>query len=100
MNRFRANVSGGGVYTGLIPGRDEDRLGLGITFAQRNTLLDPQEMDELPEHAAEVSIELAYRIQLLPSIAMQPDFQYVIAPDCSRQVGNASVFGVRFEGHF
>ena len=100
LNRYRANFSGGGVYTGLIPGRDSDRLGLGVTFAQRNTLLDPADMEELPDRGGEVSIELAYRIQLLPSIAVQPDFQYVIAPCCSRLVGNASVFGVRFEGRF
>jgi porin len=100
LNRYRANFSGGGVYTGLIPGRDNDRLGLGVTFAQRNELCDPAEVDAVPERGGEVSIELAYRIQLLSSIAVQPDFQYVIAPGCSRLVGNASVFGVRFEGHF
>ncbi len=100
LNRYRANFSGGGVYTGLIPGRDEDRLGLGVTFAQRNTLLDPADQEGLPDRSGEVSIELAYRIQLLSSISVQPDFQYVIGPACSHLVGNASVFGVRFEGHF
>lgn len=100
INRYRANFSGGGVYTGLIPGRDEDRIGLGVTFAHRNTSLDPGDPESLPERDGEISIELAYRIQVLPSIAVQPDFQYVIGPACSRLIGNASVFGVRFEGHF
>ena len=100
VNRFRANFSGGVVYAGLIPGRDEDRLGLGVTIAQRNQVLDVLEAEELPDRPAEVSIELAYRIQLLPSVAVQPDFQYVIGPSCARDIGNASVFGVRFEGHF
>lgn len=100
LNRYRANFSGGAVYTGLIPGRDADRLGLGVTLAQRNTLLDPADLEGLPDRDGEISIELAYRIQLLPSIAVQPDFQYVIGPGCSHVVGDASVFGVRFEGHF
>jgi porin len=100
VNRFRSNFSGGAVYTGLIPGRAEDKLGLAVTIAQRNQLLDLADATEQPDRAAETSIELAYRIQLLPSIAVQPDFQYVIGPDCSSNLPNASVFGVRFEGHF
>lgn len=100
LNRYRANFSGGAVYTGLIPGRDADRLGLGVTLAQRNSLLDPADLEGLPDRSGEISIELAYRIQVLPSIAVQPDFQYVIGPGCSHFVGDASVFGVRFEGHF
>jgi porin len=100
VNRFRSNFSGGAVYTGLIPGRAEDKLGLAFTVAQRNLLLDASEATEPVDRAAETTIELAYRIQLVPSVAVQPDFQFVIAPDCSRHLPNASVLGVRFEGRF
>jgi porin len=101
VNRFRSNISGGAVYTGLIPGRDEDRVGLAVTVAGRNRhFASQQDAEEIPLRDAEMSFEMTYRIQLLPSIAVQPDFQYVIAPRCAPGIDNASVLGIRFEGHF
>lgn len=100
VNRFRANLSGGAVYVGPIPGRNDDKLGLGITLAQRNELLDGDDATALFQRSGEISVELSYRIQLMASVAIQPDLQYVIGPGCAPEIDNASVFGVRFEGHF
>jgi porin len=99
VNRFRSHVGLGAVYTGLLPGRDDDRFGVALALARRNDRFGTDDPDVL-ERSAEMSIEMTYRIQLVPSIAIQPDFQYVIGPGCATCLDNASVLGVRLEASF
>jgi carbohydrate-selective porin OprB len=77
----------------------EDRFGLALALARRNDLVGTDDPD-VRERNAEMSIEMTYRIQLVPSIAVQPDFQYVIGPGCATFLENASVLGVRLEANF
>jgi porin len=96
VNRFRSHVGLGAVYTGLLPGRDEDRFGVALALARRNDRFETDDTDATMLNA-EMSIEMTYRIQLVPSIAIQPDFQYVVGPGCDTCLENASVLGVRLE---
>ena len=100
VNQFRAHSGFGAVYTGLVPGRDEDRFGVALALARRNDRYVDAGDPEASLRDAEISIELTYRIQLIPSIAIQPDFQYVIGPGCASCLDNASVFGARIEASF
>lgn len=100
VNRFRSHSGFGAVYTGLVPGRDEDRFGVALALAHRNDRYVDDGDPGASLRDAEMSFELTYRIQLIPSIAIQPDFQYVIAPGCATCLGNASVFGARIEANF
>ena len=45
----------------------------------------------------ETAIELTYRVQFLPWLALQPDVQYIINPGTDPALKNALVIGLRFE---
>lgn len=45
----------------------------------------------------ETAIELTYRVQYLPWLALQPDVQYIINPGTDPALKNALVIGLRFE---
>jgi hypothetical protein len=68
-------VGGGFVYTGLIPGRDDDALGLGA--AGTYLTLGPGGGSE---PAPEVMLECFYSIELAPWLTLQPDLQLVLDP--------------------
>ncbi|MBW8036552.1 MAG: carbohydrate porin, partial [Planctomycetes bacterium] len=74
-------------YVGLLHGRDEDVIGLGIAQAHWSERID--------DTTRETAIELFYKAQLTKSIAIQPDLQYIINP--SGNGDDALAFGVRFE---
>lgn len=98
FNLIRRYLGGGLVYTGLVPGRDADRLGVGVSHAQlgnryrRHMALIGEEVD-----GAETNIELTYRVAYLPWLTFQPDVQYVVNPGANRQSKDALVLGLRFE---
>ena len=89
-------VDSGLVYTGLLPCRKADRLGLAFAYGQvspgyRTLAGQP----EIPGASFEAVSELTYSIQLTPAITLQPDLQYVLHPGGTRQYGNALVAGFR-----
>ena len=83
-------------YKGLIPGRDDDTLGIGFGYAQ----LSSGERDSLKNEGsnpagAEMVVELTYQARLCPSLVVQPDLQYIINPGGTTDLSNAFVVGVR-----
>jgi len=101
FNPFEAYVGGGLVYTGPLPGRGEDRLGLAVGMVElgrpyRTALaLNGQASDE-----REINIELTYRAPLAPWLTVQPDVQFVINPGARPELENALVAGLRVEVGF
>lgn len=77
---------GGLNYTGLIPGRDADVLGLGIAYAQASA---PVTADY------EAVIELVYDFQVRPGFSVQPSLQQIINPGAPTRVPDATVFALR-----
>jgi hypothetical protein len=65
-------ASGGVNLKGIIPGRDEDNLGLGFAA------LTPG--DRYSENDPEYHLELYYRIAVTENLAFTPDLQYVWNP--------------------
>lgn len=92
-NMFESFIGGGLNYTGLIKGRDNDQLGLGIAAA----LTSSRYRLANTSTKAEVALELTYRAQLTHWLTVQPNIQYVIGPNASPVLGNALAVGLRTE---
>ncbi|MFD2142712.1 carbohydrate porin [Ancylobacter oerskovii] len=103
-------VDFGLAYTGLLPGRDSDVIGIGFAYAHMSgSLADLARAanaasgaaDPIPDY--EAVLEITYQAALAPWLSVQPFFQYVIhpggnAPDPQDQdvaIGNATVVGLR-----
>lgn len=84
------------VYTGLIPGRKADRIGLAFAYGQVSSgYRSLAAQQDIPGASFEAVSELTYSIQLTPSVTLQPDLQYVLHPGGTQQYGNALVAGFR-----
>ncbi|HEY5706513.1 MAG TPA: carbohydrate porin [Terrimicrobiaceae bacterium] len=89
------------VYTGLIPTRDEDQVGVGFVCAQltkgaRRTL----ELEGSHGVGAEMVLEVTYKAILTPWLYIQPDAQFIINPGGTRDLGNAFIIGGRVSMNF
>jgi porin len=80
-------ADGGLRWQGLLPGRDQDALSLGVAYARISG--DAQALDRdtrnftgthIPIRDHEAVVELNYAIQMAPWWTLQPDIQYVVHP--------------------
>jgi len=101
LNRYPEFYAAGINYTGLIPGRESDVLGLAVmqtnqgkTFLEVNPLEDPAD-DTTVFFTKEVVYEATYSTQLTDWLMIQPDVQFVLQPGMSQLNGNAWVIGLR-----
>ena len=90
-------------------GRKDDTIGIGFGYAQIGTaarLLDRDTAGTMPGYpvrSREAVLEVTYQVQVTDWWQLQPDFQYVIAPQGGvpnpnapgRQIGSAAVLGLR-----
>ena len=97
VNRFDYAWSAGAVYTGLFPGQDQGRLGLGVEGAHNSGIYRKAAG---PSDASETALELTYSDNLLPWLAVQPDVQYIINPGTDPALDNAVTVGLRFTAKF
>lgn len=79
-------------YQGLFDGRDDDAAGIAITashasdkYRQRNAA-----------KAFETVVELTYRAQIMPGVAVQPVVQRIINPNMDATIPDVWMAGVRF----
>ena len=89
-------------YRALLPGRDQDVLGVGFTYtslsdAARRLVHDADRFagtrTRTPDY--EGVFEVTYQANLAPWLSVQPDLQYLVHPGGSPRYGNALVLGVR-----
>jgi porin len=85
VNTIPFSASGGLVYQGLIPGRDDDLTALAVYYGKFS--------DKLEDQNAETVVEVNHRLQLTPWLYATPDFQYVIRPNGQSDIDDAAVFG-------
>jgi porin len=84
------------VYTGLLPGRDDDVLGIALGYADLTTGAAQTLFDEGSRKAGyEAVIEVTYDAQITKWLHVQPDMQYIIRPGGTGDYGNALVLGAR-----
>lgn len=94
--------------TGLVPARPDDMFGIAAAFAKisRAALRADQAAATpmqivLPARGFEAAIEITYQVQIVPGLAVQPTFEYIVHPsgDIVGQAGrppqrNAAILGV------
>ena len=98
VNRFSQFYGAGLVYTGLIPGRNFDAIGLGVAATLNGSHFErAQQQSGQPVDHSEIDVELTYAINLSPEIVIQPDIQYIFNPDTNPSVKNALVLGFRLQ---
>jgi porin len=101
VDRFGGYVGTGLTAVGMIAGRPNDELGLGLAYARNGShYMSAQRMQGLPVTNAEKTIELTYLIQVNSWLALQPDLQYVITPNTTIAIPNAWAFQLRVEMSF
>lgn len=93
FNMFDFFLSTGLKFTGWIPGRDADEFGIalaaGFTAEPWRTATGAS--------ASEIAIEVTYRTQLAPWLAVQPHAQYIRRPSADPTTPDALVLGLRTE---
>jgi len=94
LNQFATFLGAGLVYTGPFKGRDEDQVGIAIAIASNG---DTYMAGTATATTAETNIELSYRFQIKPWLAIQPDLQYVIDPGADSGNAAATYFAIRAE---
>ncbi|MBT8380277.1 MAG: carbohydrate porin [Ignavibacteria bacterium] len=88
------SILGGANYTGLIPSRDEDVLGLAFTSIH---LSDEFRQAQEFEASFETILELTYSFQALNWLRLQPDLQYIFNPVAASNSDYAFTAGIRAE---
>jgi porin len=96
-----AQFSGAGlVYSGPILGseKQQEQLGMAVGLIRNS---EPFRLDQAAAGSAvdrhEAAIELTYRVQATPWLALQPDVQYIINPGTNPALKNALAVGLRLE---
>lgn len=105
-------------YKGLLAGRPNDTLGLGVIHSRISPAARGFDRDSLifgagdvnptrsgrhfaPIRSSETILELTYQAEIVPGMTIQPDLQYVMRPGgglidaYGRRLGNAMVAGLR-----
>lgn len=96
VNRFASHQALGLVYTGLIPGRDEDALGLGLSSViNSDDFIGLVAREGGQIRRRETLIELTYHCKLRPWLSVQPSIQYAIHPDTDPTIDNHLTVGLR-----
>lgn len=87
------SVSMGLRYTGLLSGRDLDMAGVAVTSNHAGSKYRSSNLLA----ADEAMVEVTYRWQVRPWVAVQPFVQRIIHPGMDSSVPDAGLFGARME---
>ena len=98
VNRFGLYTGGGVDLAGVIPGRHQDEIGLGVAAAHNGSqFIEQQRKNGQRVDRSEVTLELGYRSPITSWLNIQPDLQYVFHPNTDPRVANALVTLIRLE---
>lgn len=87
-NKFPFFLTSGMVFKGIIPGREDDNLSLGVVYGSYSHYLRPKE-------SAETVLELNYWAWINSWMVVTPDIQYIINPKGLGTIPNAFVMGMQ-----
>lgn len=95
---YQADRSGslGLIYQGLFDGRDDDTAGIAVTASHASTKYRQLNASD----SSETVVELTYRAQLKPWLAVQPMVQRIINPNMNSALQDSWVAGMRLEVAF
>ncbi len=96
-NLYSQTADAGLSYTGLLPGRPADILGLGLAWVRLSEGYRCAERaaGATVESEGEGVVELSYQVVLGDRWSFTPDLQWIRQPGGSRAVGDALVIGLR-----
>ena len=83
---------GGAGFKGLIPGRADDKLTFGVSYAKISNDAVAADMDAgnvARDH--ELLFELSYAAQIAPWWVVQPDLQYIVHPNGGQNPNDPTV---------
>jgi porin len=100
-NSLQYEFTMGGRYTGLIPGRDTDKVGFGLIYSDNGEAFSEASQNAGgPGLGGETTLELDYQYNPAPWLSVQPDVQYIIDPSGIQGRDNIAVLGLRTIVHF
>jgi len=80
-NPIQYEFTTGGRYTGLIPGRDQDKVGFGLIYSDNGIAYsDAYRAANGHGLGGETTLELDYQFNPAPWLSIQPDVQNIIDP--------------------
>ncbi|MFM1873039.1 MAG: Porin precursor [Planctomycetota bacterium] len=91
VSAFGNSLALGLTWTGALPNRDDDVIGLGLFRVD----LSDEPGAGTPDD--ETVVELLYKLQLTPSVSLKPELQYVINPGGQSGVDDVVVGLLRVE---
>jgi porin len=95
-NPLEYEVTAGGRYTGLIPGRDKDKIGFGVIFSKNGSAYsEASQAAGGPSLGGETTLELDYQWNPTAWLAIQADAQYIIDPGGISGRDDILVLGLR-----
>jgi porin len=101
VSAFDFGWSTGLVYTSLIPERENGQLGLAVSGTHNSDKFKESVVASGAESDSnETQIELTYRDDLLPWLAVQPDIQYTNNPGTDPTLNDSWAGGLRVEVSF
>lgn len=89
-------VNAGAIYTGLIPGRQDDFTVFGLACTDYSSYYAEAQQNKgrgTPTH--ELTYELGYRINFTKFAYFQPGLQWIINPSGTGRIPNALVLGAQ-----
>jgi porin len=98
INRFGDFVGGGFVYTGALPNRAADRLGIAVaSVGNGDSYRRAQLIDGAATDSRETTLEVSYRFGVTEWLTFQTSVQHVSNPDTAPDLRDAVAFALRFE---
>jgi porin len=95
-NALQYEFTAGARYTGLIPGRDEDKVGFGLIYSDNGEAFSEANINNGgPGLGGETTLELDYQYNPTPWLSIQPDAQYIFNPGGDTHRDDILVMGLR-----
>jgi porin len=95
-NSLQDEVTFGSRYTGLIPGRDQDKVGFGVIYSKNGyASSDAYLAANGRSLSGEATLELDYQYNPAPWLSIQPDTQVIINPGGDNTPSTIVVLGLR-----
>ncbi len=96
ISKLPFQVNGGAIYTGLLPGRDNDQTILGLAYGSFSTsYAGAQAASGNGNPNYELAYEAGYRINFTKYAYFQPDLQWIVNPGGLGSTPNALVIGAQ-----
>ncbi len=95
-NPLEYEITAGARYTGLIPGRDQDEIGVGFIYS-RNSTAASDAYQAINGHGlnAETTVEFDYQFNPTPWFTLQLDNQFIVDPGGDDTRSTITVIGLR-----